>query len=109
MLLRAKEGSPVSPLVAPGNRYMGVMLPYTPIHHLLLHDFGGPLVMTSGNMSEEPIAKDNEEARRSLGKLADYFLFHNRDIHSRYDDSVQRVRARASNRSGGRGAMPPIQ
>ena len=93
VLLRAKAGSPVSPFVAPGNRYMGVMLPYTPIHHLLLHDFGGPLVMTSGNMSEEPIAKDNDEARGSLGKLADYFLFHNRDIHSRYDDSVQRVRA----------------
>ncbi len=96
VLLRAEGGSPVSPFVAPGNRYMGVMLPYTPIHHLLVHDFGGPLVMTSGNMSEEPIAKDNEEARGSLGKLADYFLFHNRDIHSRYDDSVQRVRGMAA-------------
>ncbi len=96
VLLRAEEGSPVSPLVAPGNRLLGVMLPYTPIHHLLLHDFGGPLVMTSGNMSEEPIARDNEEAKQRLGKLADYFLFHNRDIHSRYDDSVQRVRARAA-------------
>ena len=95
VLIRWKEGSPVSPLVAPGNRYMGVMLPYTPIHHLLLRDFGAPLVMTSGNISEEPIAKDNEEARRRLGKLADYFLFHDRDIHSRYDDSVCRVRDRA--------------
>ena len=64
------------------------MLPYTPIHHLLVRDFGGPLVMTSGNLSEEPIAKDNDEALRRLGGLADYFLFHNRDIHSRYDDSV---------------------
>ena len=95
VLLRRKESSPCSPLVAPGNRYIGVMLPYTPIHHLLLRDFGKPLVMTSGNMSEEPIAKHNEEARRRLGKLADYFLFHNRDIHSRYDDSVFLVRDHA--------------
>ncbi|HUJ68685.1 MAG TPA: carbamoyltransferase HypF [Syntrophorhabdales bacterium] len=93
VLLRARDGSPVSPLVAPGNRYSGVMLPYTPIHHLLMHDFGGPLVMTSGNVSEEPIAKDNEDAKERLGKLADYFLFHNRDIYSRYDDSVLRVRS----------------
>ena len=64
------------------------MLPCTPIHHLLVRDFGGPLVMTSGNLSEEPIAKDNDEALRRLGGMADYFLFHNRDIHSRYDDSV---------------------
>ena len=95
VLLRWKEGSPVSPLVAPGNRYMGVMLPYTPIHHLLLADVAMPLVMTSGNVSEEPIAKDNDEARRRLGDLADYFLFHNRDIHSRYDDSVFLVRDRS--------------
>jgi hydrogenase maturation protein HypF len=95
VIVRWKEGSPVSPLVAPGNRYMGVMLPYTPIHHLLVQDFDKPLVMTSGNISEEPIAKDNEEARRRLGKLADYLLFHDREIHSRYDDSVFRVRDRA--------------
>ena len=107
VLLRRKDGSSASPLVAPGNRYLGVMLPYTPIHHLLLADFGRPLVMTSGNLSEEPIAKDNEEARLRLGGLADYFLVHNRDIHSRYDDSVSRVRdRRAEKRSGGRGAMP---
>jgi hydrogenase maturation protein HypF len=95
VLLRRKEGSSVSPRVAPGNRYLGVMLPYTPIHHLLLRDCGKPLVMTSGNLSEEPIAKDNDEARLRLGGLADYFLFHNRDIHSRYDDSVFRIRDRA--------------
>jgi hydrogenase maturation protein HypF len=94
VLLRRKESSSVSPHVAPGNRYLGVMLPYTPIHHLLLRDFGKPLVMTSGNLSEEPIAKDNDEARLRLGGLADYFLFHNRDIHSRYDDSVSRIRGR---------------
>jgi len=88
VLLPWREESNISPLVAPNNRYLGVMLPYTPLHHILLRDVGRPLVMTSGNLSEEPIAKDNDEARRRLGHLADYFLFHNRDIYARYDDSV---------------------
>ncbi len=96
VLLLRRDALSVSPAVAPGNRYLGVMLPYTPIHHLLLRGFCKPLVMTSGNLSEEPIAKDNEEARLRLGPLADYFLFHNRDIHSRYDDSVSRVRGRTA-------------
>jgi hydrogenase maturation protein HypF len=74
--------------VAPGNLYLGVMLPYTPLHHILLRDVGRPLVMTSGNLSEEPIAQSNDEARRRLGPLADAFLLHNRDIYARYDDSV---------------------
>jgi hydrogenase maturation protein HypF len=64
------------------------MLPYTPLHHLLMRDVGIPLVMTSGNMSEEPIAKDNDEALRRLSGIADYFLLHDRDIYARYDDSV---------------------
>ena len=64
------------------------MLPYTPLHHVLLRDVGRPLVMTSGNLSEEPIAQNNDEARRRLGPLADAFLLHNRDIYARYDDSV---------------------
>jgi hydrogenase maturation protein HypF len=64
------------------------MLPYTPLHHILLRDTGLPLVMTSGNLSEEPIARDNDEALRRLSGIADYFLIHNRDIYSRYDDSV---------------------
>ena len=64
------------------------MLPYTPLHHLLLRETGRPLVMTSGNLSGEPIAKDNDEAFRRLAPLADIFLFHDRDIHARYDDSV---------------------
>jgi hydrogenase maturation protein HypF len=64
------------------------MLPYTPLHHILLRDTGRPLVMTSGNLSEEPIARDNDEALRRLSGIADYFLIHNRDIYSRYDDSV---------------------
>jgi hydrogenase maturation protein HypF len=86
--VRWKEGSPVSREVAPNLRFLGIMLPYTPLHHILLRDIGRPLVMTSGNLSEEPIAKDNDEALRRLSGIADYFLIHNRDIYSRYDDSV---------------------
>ncbi|MBU1750545.1 MAG: carbamoyltransferase HypF [Chloroflexi bacterium] len=88
VLLRWREDSAVVREVAPGNRFLGVMLPYTPLHHVLLRDAGVPLVMTSGNLSEEPIAKDNDEALRRLGHLADYFLLHDRDIYARYDDSV---------------------
>jgi hydrogenase maturation protein HypF len=88
VLLARKPGSDVSGLVAPRNNYLGVMLPYTPLHHVLLRDVGRPLVMTSGNLSEEPIARDNDEALRRLAHLADYFLLHNRDIYARYDDSV---------------------
>jgi len=88
VLLQRKEGSPVSPSVAPNLKYLGVMLPYTPLHHVLLRETGLPLVMTSGNLSEEPIAKDNDEALRRLKGIPDYFLINNRDIYSRYDDSV---------------------
>ena len=88
VLLPWKPESNVSPLVAPRNHYLGVMLPYTPLHHVLLRDVGRPLVMTSGNLSEEPIARDNDEALRRLAHLADYFLLHNRGIYARYDDSV---------------------
>jgi hydrogenase maturation protein HypF len=88
VLLRRKPGSNIVREVAPGNNTLGVMLPYTPLHHLLLRDVGRPLVMTSGNLSEEPIAKDNDEARRRLSHLCDYLLLHNRDIYARYDDSV---------------------
>jgi len=88
VLLRWKHGSNISPAVAPKLKYLGVMLPYTPLHHILLSETGLPLVMTSGNISEEPIAKDNDEALRRLGGVADYFLVHNRDIYARYDDSV---------------------
>ena len=91
VLLKWREGSPVSPGVAPGLRYLGVMLPYTPLHHILLRDSDLPLVMTSGNLSEEPIARDNDEALSRLSRIADYFLVHNRDIYSRYDDSVAMV------------------
>ncbi len=88
VLMKWKENSIVSREVAPNLQYLGVMLPYTPLHHILLRDTQLPLVMTSGNLSEEPIAKDNDEALRRLSGIADYFLIHNRDIYSRYDDSV---------------------
>ncbi len=88
VLLRWKEASSVPREVAPNLCYLGVMLPYTPLHHILLRDAGLPLVMTSGNLSEEPIARDNDEALERLAGIADYFLVHNRDIYSRYDDSV---------------------
>ena len=88
VLMIWKEGSSVSREVAPNLWFLGVMLPYTPLHHILLKDTGLPLVMTSGNLSEEPIARDNDEALRRLSGIADYFLTHNRDIYSGYDDSV---------------------
>jgi hydrogenase maturation protein HypF len=88
VLMIWRESSSVSREVAPNLWFLGVMLPYTPLHHVLLRDTGLPLVMTSGNLSEEPIARDNDEALRRLAGIADYFLVHNRDIYSRYDDSV---------------------
>ncbi|MDY6907500.1 MAG: carbamoyltransferase HypF, partial [Chloroflexota bacterium] len=88
VLMRWRAGSPVSAAVAPGLKYLGAMLPYTPLHHVLLREVGRPLVMTSGNVSEEPIAKDNAEALRRLGGIADLFVIHDRDIYARYDDSV---------------------
>jgi hydrogenase maturation protein HypF len=88
VLLKWREDSSGSREVAPNLQFLGVMLPYTPLHHILLRDTGRPLVMTSGNLSEEPIARNNDEALRRLSGIADYFLIHNRDIYSRYDDSV---------------------
>jgi hydrogenase maturation protein HypF len=85
--------SDIAPAVAPDLKYLGMMLPYTPLHHLLLRETGLPLVMTSGNLSEEPIAKDNDEALVRLNGIADYFLLHNRGIYARYDDSVYLVAA----------------
>ena len=87
------EGSSICSEAAPNLKYLGVMLPYTPLHHLLMAEVDCPLVMTSGNLSEEPIAKDNDEALALLGRIADYFLLHNRDIYAKYDDSVCAVEA----------------
>lgn len=77
--------------IAPGLAHVGVMLAYTPVHHLLLEAMDRPLVMTSGNMSEEPIATSNDEAFDRLSGIADGFLLHDREIVARYDDSVLRV------------------
>jgi hydrogenase maturation protein HypF len=82
----------VAPSVAPRSRELGVMLPYSPLHHLLLADAGIPLVMTSGNVSDEPIAFTDEDARRRLAGIADLFLLHDRPIRTRTDDSVLRGR-----------------
>ena len=91
ILLERKSQSTIAYSVAPDNKYLGVMLPYTPLHYVILRESKMVLVMTSGNLSEEPIAMENDEAIRRLGHIADYFLLHNRDIYSRYDDSVARV------------------
>ncbi len=108
VILRRRRGSAINPEVAPGQDTIGVMLPYTPLHYLLLttndrqakkQNTPAPyppspvliMIMTSGNLSEEPIAPDNEEARQRLSRLADGFLMHNRPIRTRCDDSVVRV------------------
>jgi hydrogenase maturation protein HypF len=90
VLVRRRE-SPLAPSVAPGTHWVGLMLPYSPLHHLLAHDFGRPLVLTSGNHSDEPIAFDDEEARSRLAGIADAFLAHDRPIHRRCEDSVMRA------------------
>jgi hydrogenase maturation protein HypF len=90
ILLKKKDANPLSPEISPRNKNFGVMLPYTPLHYLLLSSDFTALVMTSGNISEEPIAIDNNEAFERLGAIADYFLIHNRDIYLRSDDSIVR-------------------
>jgi hydrogenase maturation protein HypF len=91
VLLRRRPGSSLARWVAPGLDTVGVMLAYTPLHHLLCDLVRRPLVMTSGNRSEEPIAISNDEAKSQLSSIADAFLLHDRDIVARYDDSVIRV------------------
>lgn len=91
VLLRKRDDCTIAEAVAPGHHYLGVMLPYTPLHHLLMQAVRSPLVMTSGNLTEEPIAYDDQDAMARLSNIADYFLVHNRPIHMRCDDSVVRV------------------
>jgi hydrogenase maturation protein HypF len=88
VLLYRRADSTISSNVAPANPMLGVLLPYTPLHHILLRDVGRPLVMTSGNLSEMPILTSNDEALRTLGTIADAFLLHDRPIHMRCDDAV---------------------
>ena len=91
VLLRKRHNCPVAETVALGHRDLGIMLPYTPLHHLLMHAVARPLVMTSGNFAEEPLAYEDDDAVRRLSSMADYFLTHNRPIHMRCDDSVTRI------------------
>jgi hydrogenase maturation protein HypF len=125
VLLRRKPDSPIAEAVAPRQDNLAVMLPYTPIHYLLFTAEGDTqqsgsnariLIMTSGNLSEEPIATGNDEARQRLASLADAFLMHNRDIRTRCDDSVTRIIREPVNKSSvyflrrSRGYAPdPIQ
>jgi len=101
VLLSQRPDCPVAPAVAPAYNTLGIMLPYTPLHHVLLHAFaeqiqpGQPavLVMTSGNLSDEPIAYQDDDARQRLASIAEGMLAHNRDIHMRCDDTVIRITA----------------
>jgi hydrogenase maturation protein HypF len=91
VLCPRREDGPLAPSVAPDTNEVGLFLPYTPLHRLLLAEPGcALLVMTSGNRAEEPICVDNEEARRRLAEIADLFLLHDRPIAARVDDSVLR-------------------
>ncbi len=104
----AGVGAAITPEVATGQRYLGAMLPYTPLHVLLMRAAGRPLVMTSGNLAEEPIVKGWEEAGR-LAHIADAYLLHDREIAARYDDSValvRRGRPRVVRRSRGYAPFP---
>ncbi|MGH2914535.1 MAG: carbamoyltransferase HypF, partial [Solirubrobacteraceae bacterium] len=91
VLAPRRSGAPIAPSVAPLAPELGVMLPYSPLHHLLLADVGTPLVMTSGNVSDEPIAFEDGDAMGRLAPIADLILTHDRPIETRTDDSVLRV------------------
>jgi hydrogenase maturation protein HypF len=91
VLLRTRTASHVGGVAAPGLDHLGVMLPYTPLHFLLMDAVGEPLIMTSGNRFSEPICRTNNEAVERLGPVADLLLLHNRGIRSTYDDSVAMI------------------
>lgn len=93
VLLKKRKNiqSAISTECASGNPYLGIMLPYSPLHHILMKEFGLPIVATSGNISEEPICINEDEAFAKLADIADYFLIHNRKILRHVDDSIVRV------------------
>jgi hydrogenase maturation protein HypF len=91
VLTTRRDGCGLAASVAINNPLVGVLLPYTPLHHLIMHEVGRPIVMTSGNLSDEPIAHGNEDALTRLGNIADLFLLHDRDIETPCDDSVARI------------------
>ncbi len=91
VLLKKNNYNFVADAVAPGQTYLGFMLPYSPIHHLILQQMEHPIILTSGNISEEPQCIDNDIAKQKLNAIADYFLFNNREIVNRVDDSVVRI------------------
>ena len=91
VLLPRLPGAAIAPSVAPSGPWLGVMLPYSPLHHLLCAALGSAIVLTSGNRSDEPIAIDDGDARRRLAGIADAFLAHDRPIHRRCEDSVVRT------------------
>lgn len=86
-----QAASSISEFIAPNNPYLGVMIPYTPLHHLIMKELGEPVIATSGNISEEPMCIDKDESIERLSGIADYFLIHNRPIIRPVDDSVVRI------------------
>ena len=107
VLVERRPDARLAPQIAPGNPLVGLMLPYSPLHHLLLAAAAGPLVMTSGNLADEPLAIDNAEAVTRLGPLADLLLVHDRSIENRCDDSVVRaIGGRPTVFRRGRGYVP---
>src|SRR4029453_3276448 len=104
-----RPGTGVADAVAPGLPELGILLPYSPLHHLLVTKVGRPLVVTSGNLSDEPIAHDDDDAVARLGPLVDGLLTHDRPIHSRCAGRVVRAwgrRVQGLRRSGGRAPQP---
>jgi len=109
LLARSDKQTMIAGSVGPGNPYLGVMLPYSPLHHILLREFGSPVVATSGNLSDEPICTDEQEAFLRLHGIADLFLVHNRPIKRHVDDSIVRVvagRAMVLRRARGYAPLP---
>ena len=107
VLLKPRGAPGIAPNVAKSSPYLGVMLPYSPLHHLLMKEYPHPIVATSGNCSDEPIATDNQEALQRLGGIADLFLMHDRGIARHTDDSVVRLaRGRESVLRRARGYAP---